>query len=370
MGLMVLGMAQQVVSTNRRGLVLTLVNPVDDFKGHLPLTSLPFYPSQLHPDFDNLQKELIKRGKEFREICEADQSSRLYDYKGKTIFERKGLSDRVNDDGRVFDREILGLYFPRSRPDSRYTVASDETSQSSENPGLIKRYRTNFDDDDNSTKKLLLDLVNSHTSTNPGLDEEDENALDVDDIIPDKGKGLIIFLYGPPGVGKTSTAETIAMVTGKALFSVCKPWLRASKSPLTILKIKVFLRALEYYQGIMFLTANQIAEFDVAIPSRIHLAIKYESLQRTQMEAIFDSFLKDLDERNLIEDYADIKDWLDDSVYKGELDGRQIRNMVTTALGLARAESRSGGGQKLNKRHLKRAFGNISDFKRDFNTQM
>jgi hypothetical protein len=146
--------------------------------------------------------------------------------------------------------------------------------------------------------------------------------------------------------------------------------MRASRAPLTILIIKVFLRVLEYHQGIMFLTTNQIAEFDVAIPSRIHLAIKYESLQTTQMEAIFHSFLKDLDERNLIEGYADIKDWLDDSVYKEKLDGRQIRNMVTPALGLARAESRSGGGQKLNKRHLKRAFRNISDFKRDFNTQM
>lgn len=134
--------------------------------------------------------------------------------------------------------------------------------------------------------------------------------------------------------------------------------------------IKVFHRVLEYYREIMFLTTNQIAEFDVAIPSRIHLAIKYESLQMAQIEAIFDTFLKDLDERNLIEDYADIKDWLDDSVYKERLDGRQIRDMITTALGLALAESRSGGGQKLNKRHLKRAFGNINDFKRDFNTQM
>lgn len=67
---------------------------------------------------------------------------------------------------------------------------------------------------------------------------EDEERLNVDDIIPDKGKGLIILLYGmshqtflynseltpyssgPPGVGKTSTAEAIAIATGKALFSV------------------------------------------------------------------------------------------------------------------------------------------------------
>jgi hypothetical protein len=66
--------------------------------------------------------------------------------------------------------------------------------------------------------------------------------------------------------------------------------------------IEEFLRVLEYYQGIMFLTTNQIAEFDAAIPSRFHLAIKYESLQTTQMEAIFNSFPKNLNERNIIKD--------------------------------------------------------------------
>ncbi|RBQ72534.1 hypothetical protein FVER14953_20587 [Fusarium verticillioides] len=170
------------------------------------------------------------------------------------------------------------------------------------------------------------------------------------------------------------------MVTGKALFSVSvfdvgtqakhvesnlgRIFALATKWQAILLldEADVFLespilRVLEYYQEIMLLTTNQIADFDVAVPSRIHLKIRYESLQTSQMEAIFDSFLKDLDERNLIEGYADIKDWLDDSLYKEKLDGRQIRNMVTTALGLAPAESRSGGGQKLNKRG-------------DFNTQM
>ncbi|KAF5629995.1 AAA family [Fusarium tjaetaba] len=357
------------------------------FDGHLPLTSLHFYPFNLHPDYHNVRQDLIRRGKQFRKICEAKQSSRLYEYKGKAIFERAGLSSIGNDD-EVDREDLLG----------RLKLADDEAPKTRKGNG--------------GTKKLLLDLVTSHTSAKTQRDDEDEQGLDVDDIIPDKGKGLIILLYGPPGVGKTSTAETVAMVTGKALFSVSlsdvgtqakhvesnlgRIFALATKWQAILLLISdeadvflesrgrgnkvlstdknalvsVFLRVLEYYQGIMFLTTNQIAEFDVAIPSRIHLAIRYESLQTSQMEAIFDSFLRDLDERNLIEDYSDIKDWLDDSVYKEKLDGRQIRNMVTTALGLARAESRSGGGQKLNKRHLKRAFGNISDFKRDFNTQM
>jgi SpoVK/Ycf46/Vps4 family AAA+-type ATPase len=42
----------------------------------------------------------------------------------------------------------------------------------------------------------------------------------VNNIIPEKGKGLVILLYGPPGAGKTSTAETIAIVARKPLFSI------------------------------------------------------------------------------------------------------------------------------------------------------
>src|SRR6266487_4835165 len=41
-----------------------------------------------------------------------------------------------------------------------------------------------------------------------------------------------------------------------------------------------FLRTLEYYEGIMFLTTNRVQTFDDAIASRIHLMIKYESLSK------------------------------------------------------------------------------------------
>lgn len=133
----------------------------------------------------------------------------------------------------------------------------------------------------------------------------------------------------------------------------------------------VFLRVLEYYQGIMFLTTNQIADFDIAIPSRIHFAIRYESLTPAQMEAIFKGFLTKLNEQNLIEDYDEILDWIKEDVYSEGFDGRQIRNVVTTALSLARADEkkRKGRGQ-LTKSHMKKAFANVKMFKRDFNTQI
>lgn len=40
------------------------------------------------------------------------------------------------------------------------------------------------------------------------------------DVIKGKGKGLIILLHGAPGVGKTSTAESVAANAGKPLFPI------------------------------------------------------------------------------------------------------------------------------------------------------
>ncbi|KAF5229970.1 hypothetical protein FAUST_10062 [Fusarium austroamericanum] len=492
----------------------------DHFEGHLPLTSLPYYPFELHPQLEAKKAELIERGRVFRKICEAKQGSKLFEYRGRALLEKKGLSISNQDmeglDGAAND--VRSLYLmgfgiglgqnsqkgsnsaPRSSEvKSRVMVdyesyfeyggtmvrngflQSDDTqdclcTDCQTNTGLCARYRTHFDekkfiekeewdeeqylicpprvlgyilkdkqwaqlqvtslsrpsqrDDDEllsrlkladdkpskkgkeeSTKALLLDLVRSHTSTTVKADAKEEEGLNVDDIIPDKGKGLIILLYGPPGVGKTSTAEAIAIATGKALFSVsvadvgtnaklvesnlariftlATKWQaillideadvflesrgRGNKSISTEKNalVSVFLRVLEYYQGIMFLTTNQIAEFDIAIPSRIHLAIPYETLKDEQTKAIFHSFLDPLNDRGLIEDYDGIIDWLEEDVHKEQFDGRQIRNMVTTALGLARAEATRGRGRRrLTKLHLKRVYKNMSKFKGDFNTQM
>ncbi|KAH9204697.1 hypothetical protein DL95DRAFT_244968, partial [Leptodontidium sp. 2 PMI_412] len=43
-----------------------------------------------------------------------------------------------------------------------------------------------------------------------------------------------------------------------------------------------FLRTLEYYQVIMFLTTNRVQQIDDAITSRIHFKIKYSDLRREQ----------------------------------------------------------------------------------------
>lgn len=62
-------------------------------------------------------------------------------------------------------------------------------------------------------KKLIQNLVQSHTSGNGKLPL-------MEDVVKGKGQGLVILLHGPPGVGKTLTAESVASLAGKPLFAV------------------------------------------------------------------------------------------------------------------------------------------------------
>ena len=56
--------------------------------------------------------------------------------------------------------------------------------------------------------------------------------------------------------------------------------------------VSVFLRELEYYQGIMFLTTNRVKDIDDAIASRLHLPLKYKSLALEGRRGTWESFLK------------------------------------------------------------------------------
>lgn len=55
--------------------------------------------------------------------------------------------------------------------------------------------------------------------------------------------------------------------------------------------VSIFLRKLEYYEGTMFLTTNRVTDFDDAMQSRIHLAVRYPPLGPNTRKEVWESFL-------------------------------------------------------------------------------
>lgn len=86
--------------------------------------------------------------------------------------------------------------------------------------------QSGFDDlvIDEKNKKLVLALVENHHSEKASVEtrdtESDLTQSQSMDLVPGKGKGLVILLHGAPGVGKTSTAETVAAHTARPLYPI------------------------------------------------------------------------------------------------------------------------------------------------------
>jgi SpoVK/Ycf46/Vps4 family AAA+-type ATPase len=57
-----------------------------------------------------------------------------------------------------------------------------------------------------------------------------------------------------------------------------------------------FLRALEYYKGILFLTTNRAGTFDEAFISRIHVQIHYPEFEDEERDRLWDTLFQKLEE--------------------------------------------------------------------------
>ncbi|KAF2020927.1 P-loop containing nucleoside triphosphate hydrolase protein [Aaosphaeria arxii CBS 175.79] len=191
------------------------------------------------------------------------------------------------------------------------------------------------------------------------------------DIVEGKGNGLIMLLHGGPGTGKTLTAESIAEFAERPLYKVTcgdigtdaesvEKYLESvlyigtlwkcvvlldeadvfleERTPTDLQRnalVSVFLRVLEYFEGILILTSNRVGTFDEAFKSRVQLAMHYPSLDENGRWEVWHMFLRDLLQGDEQVKYTEIKDKLD-VLARYNLNGRQIRNVFNTARQLAR----------------------------------
>lgn len=111
--------------------------------------------------------------------------------------------------------------------------------------------------------------------------------------------------------------------------------------------VSVFLRVLEYYSGILFLTTNKVGTFDEAFKSRIHLTLYYDKLDLGQTRKIWEvNILRQMKLRPRLKINKDeILRWSERNYKQAQLDGtqiwngRQIRNACQTAAALAEADA-------------------------------
>ncbi|KAI0000253.1 P-loop containing nucleoside triphosphate hydrolase protein [Xylariaceae sp. FL0662B] len=93
--------------------------------------------------------------------------------------------------------------------------------------------------------------------------------------------------------------------------------------------VSVFLRVLEYYDGILFLTTHRVGTFDDAFTSRIHVPLRYSNLSEASRRIIWQNFC------NRVPGGVDISEEDLDVLAKHEINGRQIKNIVKAAESLA-----------------------------------
>ncbi|KAI0399690.1 hypothetical protein F4802DRAFT_540344 [Xylaria palmicola] len=174
-------------------------------------------------------------------------------------------------------------------------------------------------------KEIVRGLVASHFQRKAFERRYVEMATEgpSQDLIQNKGRGLVVLLHGIPGVGKTATAEAVAMEYKKPLFVItcgdlgltpqevesslsnvfrlAHLWdcvllldeadvFLSQRSKLDMKRnalVSVFLRVLEYYNGLLFLTTNRVGTIDEAFKSRIHMSLYYPPLDKLQTREIF-----------------------------------------------------------------------------------
>ena len=397
-----------------------MMHTIPKFDGVIPITDLPCYPIEFHPDATAMTEALTARGRLFESLAG-------YHYKycnGQGITkDQNGNTVRVTVNCRVvIDAEMFSKFNPNMvrslsslRSTERNNGGAGQCFEDDGMPAIFFPHRDFDSSDDESTyessSKKALRLTDQEALTcNPMvkgyalkvkrwlefyvgdisdvvfnknafgslvLPEDQKNLIlafaqsqvkfkdEFDDVIEGKGKGIIMLLSGGPGIGKTLTAESVAEEMRVPLYIVsagdlgsnaddieynlsnilemmakwdsvllldeCDVFLEA-RSPHDLGRnrvVSIFLRTLEYYEGILFLTTNRVNDMDPAFHSRIHLSLEYPPLDEEARKAVWAGFLERGRGKNALAHCLAEEEI--DRLARLDINGRQIKNALKMA---------------------------------------
>ncbi|KAH7406173.1 P-loop containing nucleoside triphosphate hydrolase protein [Phaeosphaeria sp. MPI-PUGE-AT-0046c] len=366
---------------------------IGSFEGAKKVHNLTVVPLERLPSRDAVCQELKERGTRYMEFVKAPRGT-YQEYTGAVITENRDVivqdeykkvllhvSGRIMLDNKIFlqQNEYTDLLKPTIENEIEALKADDQ------NLLYCNHYLGGFSFrqkkwclfaisqlhpvvwNTNAFSKLVMDsrkrnlvhsLVKSHRN----------GAETFDDVVSGKGKGLVGLLSGNPGVGKTLTAEVIAEVTKRPLYmlsagelgtyvdavekkldmvlEVTRQWgcvLLIDEADVFLQErdgldldrnamVSVFLRRLEYFQGVLVMTTNRKRTIDAAFDSRIHFKLHYGDLSVESRSAIWKNCLDNVPSamsKSEIKE-ADLK-----KLASLKLNGRQIKNAVSCAVSIA-----------------------------------
>ena len=320
------------------------------FEGPMTITDLPIYPLVYHSLKSEVERALVNRGKKFE--AHKGYHYRAYHgigvnhlYMGDGFFEANetDVNGRVIIDTAAFyqlhPNERQAWFIRPDPPVDRDSKSLRLRSQQREGKGLnekqlrlcapsLRAYSVN----DKKWLHIMVDGVkdiewDDQAFGNLALPQEKKEMIlafansqikhehNFEDVVQDKGKGVIV-LCGPPGAGKTLTAEAIAEEihaplytlfmgdTGNVLNAMTPEEMElylvavlgfvAEWKAVLLLDdpdafvetrsyydgqhknlVPVYQRILEYYDSVLFLNTNLSGGIDNAFESRIHISSQY-----------------------------------------------------------------------------------------------
>ncbi|KAG8708780.1 hypothetical protein FRC08_018713 [Ceratobasidium sp. 394] len=285
---------------------------VEHFPGARALDKLPFQPL-----LESTKKELMERGKTYVKNTGVQHYLQYESEEGISRVMIDVITYRKRH-SESWDREEHRAATRKKTSHWRTTLASDDPDLCLLPPGIHGwSFRTkswdcflvnnlspiDFNKDafghlvlQEKYKRLVVAFVNAHTRK-----DKKSSAL-ISDVVKGKGGGMVMLLHGSPGTGKTLTAEAVADHLQRPLYAISCGELGFQASSLEnqlyeILEVaagwnsvvlideadiflqargndiersalvSVFLRVLEYHNGVLILTTNRVETFDEAFQS-------------------------------------------------------------------------------------------------------